>query len=159
MSATFDEAAGPGSLVAAPHPALRALWGRFGEIVVQGVRFSAAGVLGTLAYVGLYMLFDLWLPVLAGNALAWLITTVATNEAQRRWAFGVRHGHTADVVIGLITSGATLVVTTVAVGVLHDTDVSGAISAIIAINTAAGIARFLTVRWWYAHRRAAVTAA
>ncbi len=130
---------------------------RWSGLVRQALRYSTAGIAGTLAYVGLYMLFDQWIPAVVGNAVAWLITTLATNTAQRRWAFDVRKGRTADAVIGLVTSAATLIITTIAVTLLRDADVSATVAALITINTAAGTARFLTVRWWFVHRRAVVT--
>lgn len=130
-------------------------------LVGQAFRYSVVGTTGTGVYIGLYLLLDLWTQPVVGNAVAWLITTVATNSVQRRFAFGVSdrmHVH-VDQVVGLGSSGVALLATTLALAGLSGSDSTGQVVALVVVNVLVGVARFLTVRWYFNHNRQAAAAA
>ena len=54
------------------------------------VRFSAVGVISTIVYLALFLLFRPALPVQAANALALVATAVGNTATNRRVTFGVR---------------------------------------------------------------------
>jgi putative flippase GtrA len=84
----------------------------------QVVRFGAIGVLSTVAYALLYLLFSSVLVGLVANFLALLVTAIANTAANRRFTFGLRgrarlatHQFQGLIVFGiawLITSGSLL---------------------------------------------------
>ena len=123
------------------------------EMAGQALRYSVVGTTGTAVYVGLYLLLDMWVQPVIGNAAAWLVTTVATNSVQRRFAFGVadREHHRIDQIVGLASSGMALLISTLVLAALTDASDAGQVLALVMVNVLVGTARFLTVRWWFGH--------
>ncbi len=119
----------------------------------QLVRYAGVGTAGAGLYLGLYLLANLFLPTLAANVLAWLVSTVATNEVQRRLAFHAGHSDhaTADVTVGMVTSLASLAVSSVALAVLSGSTAMEQLLVLVTVTAAVGLARFLIVRAWFAH--------
>src|ERR1700712_3263218 len=111
----------------------RSWWERTRVVAGQAFRYSVVGTTGTGIYIGLYLLLDLWTQPVVGNAIAWLITTVATNSVQRRFAFGVsEHAHVhIDQVVGLTSSAVALLVTTLALAALPNADSAAQVAALI----------------------------
>ena len=128
---------------------VRASDGAIGQLV----RYAVAGTAGTGLYLGLYLVAGLFLPTLAANVLAWLVSTAATNEAQRRLAFHAGHSEhaAADVTVGMVTSLASLAVSSVALAVLSGSSAVEQLLVLVTVTAAVGLARFLTVRAWFAH--------
>ena len=119
----------------------------------QLVRYATAGIAGTGLYLGLYVLADLVLPTLVANVLAWLVSTAATNEVQRRLAFHAGHSDhaAADATIGMLTSLASLVASSIALAMLSGSSAIEQLLVLVTVTAAVGLARFLTVRAWFAH--------
>ena len=121
-------------------------------LLAQGLRFLLVGSTGTVAYLVLYLLLTTVFTDLAANAIAWLITTVATNSAHRHVTYGVRSAMGSDEVVGLVTSLAALGLTTWALALLGGSSgVAGAV-ALVVVNTAVGTVRFFVMRRWFAGR-------
>jgi putative flippase GtrA len=125
----------------------------------QALRFTAVGVLSTLAYL---LLFLLARPMGAqpANLVALLVTAVANTAVNRRFTFGVRGGglarHQAQglVVFGLglaLTSGSLAALTLL----VHHPARVVELTVLVAANLAATVLRFVLLREWvFADRRA-----
>ena len=87
----------------------------------QLVRFAVIGVVSTVAYGVLYLLFRQVMGAFVANGLALLITAVANTAANRRLTFGVsgNDGLAGDHAVGLLAFGAGLVITSGSLAVLH----------------------------------------
>jgi hypothetical protein len=87
---------------------------------------------------------------LVANAAAWLFTTLATNGLQRYFAFGVTDPARAplDHTVGLISSLASLLASSAVLAPLANADPVQMLTALIAVNSVVGAARFFALRWW-----------
>ncbi len=83
--------------------------------------FAVVGLLSTLAYGVLYLVFRQWWGAQAANAAALLATAVANTAANRRWTFGVRGPDAAmrHQLQGLLVLGVGLLATSGALHVVH----------------------------------------
>ena len=124
----------------------------------QALRFGAIGVLSTLAYLVLFVLFR---PAGAqvANLLALLLTAVANTAANRRFTFGVRgSGAARHQVLGLGVFALGLAVTSGGLAALNAFVAHPAraleLSVLIAANLVATVLRFVLLREWvFATRR------
>ena len=128
----------------------------------QVVRFAAIGVVSTLAYLVLFVVFHPFMGAQSANFLALAITAVANTAANRRFTFGVRERAGAGrhqlqgfgvFLLGLgITSGslALLHATAPAAGRLTE------LTVLVGANLVATILRFLLMRGWIFRRGPAV---
>jgi putative flippase GtrA len=128
----------------------------------QVMRFAAIGVVSTLAYAILYVLFRDAVAAQPANALALLVTAVANTAANRRLTFAIRGGREVvrHQLQGLAVFALALAVTSTALAVLHL--VSGhagrasELAVLIAANLVATVLRFVLLRSWvFRARRAA----
>jgi putative flippase GtrA len=121
----------------------------------QAVRFALIGSAGTGAGLALYSLFGLWMNPVIANAAAWLITTFAINGLQRHYAFGITDPTRAavDQTVTLIFSFASLLVSSAVVAPLTDAEPGQTLTALIAVNSVVGAARFFAVRCWFSGTR------
>ncbi len=119
----------------------------------QAVRFAGVGLLSTLAYLVLFLLFRAPMGAQAANLVALLITAIANTAANRRFTFGVRGGGVAKhqlqglAVFGLgliVTSGALLALSTFATNPSRLLE----ISVLIGANLVATLLRFVLMREW-----------
>ena len=120
----------------------------------QLCRFLAIGVLSTVAYSVLFLVFREAMPAAASNAVALLVTALANTEANRRVTFAVRgsEGRLRDHAAGLgafaialtITSGSVLVLQGVAPGAPRIVE----LSVLVASNVLATMVRFILLRTW-----------
>jgi putative flippase GtrA len=118
----------------------------------QAIRFAAIGVLSTLAYLALFLVFRP-MGAQSANLLALLLTAVANTAANRRFTFGVRgtgalrqHSQGLAVfVLGLaLTSGALAALTAVSG---HPPRVVE-LTVLVLANFVATALRFLLMREW-----------
>ncbi|HEV7192762.1 MAG TPA: bifunctional glycosyltransferase family 2/GtrA family protein [Jatrophihabitantaceae bacterium] len=124
----------------------------------QALRFGAIGVLSTLAYL---MLFVLFRPAGAqvANLVALLLTAVANTAANRRFTFGVRGaGAARHQLQGLVVFAVGLAVTSGALAALsasvHRPARALELSVLIGANLVATVLRFVLLREWvFAGRR------
>ena len=121
-------------------------------IARQALRFSAIGVLSTLAYVALYSVLRLAEPAALANALALVATTIGNTAANRRFTFGVRGraGLVHDHLAGLAGLALALLITTAAIGLLgrlagQPTRVEE-VAVLVAANAVATVCRFGLLR-------------
>jgi glycosyltransferase involved in cell wall biosynthesis len=127
---------------------------RSGKLPLQVFRFMVIGLLCTIAYVLLYLLFGTVLPSLAANALSLLVTAVANTAANRRLTFGIsgRAGSARHQVKGLIAFGIGLVLTTGALAGLHASSARpghlAEVGLLISANLVATVLRFVLFRRW-----------
>ena len=121
-------------------------------MLAQGLRYLLVGTTGTVAYLLLYLLMTTVFSDLAANAIAWLVTTVATNSAHRHVTYEVRSAMGSDEVVGLLTSLAALGLTTWALALLGGSSGATGAIALVAVNTAVGAVRFFVMRRWFAGR-------
>jgi putative flippase GtrA len=126
------------------------------------LRFAAIGVVSTLAYTLLYVLFRMALPAQAANALALLVTAIGNTAANRRLTFAIRGAgsrirHQAQ---GLVVFGVALAVTSFALFGLHALASAPSraleLAVLVAANLVATVLRFVLLRSWvFRTRRAA----
>jgi putative flippase GtrA len=119
----------------------------------QAVRFGGIGVLSTLAYLLLFLLFRAPMGAQAANLVALLITAVANTAANRRFTFGVRGGGAAKHQLqGLAVFVLGLIVTSGSLFALSSLDAHPGraleISVLIGANLIATLLRFVLMREW-----------
>jgi len=120
----------------------------------QVVRFAAIGVLSTIAFGLLYLLFDLVVPAQLANFLALLVTAVANTAANRRFTFGVRgrRGVVRHQFQGLALFALAWAITASSLGLLHLVSPTAGSTAALVTLTAANlfstIVRFVLLRLW-----------
>lgn len=123
-------------------------------LLMQLIAFGVVGVLSTLAYALVYLLFAAAWPAQLANAAALLVTTVANTAVNRRFTFGVRgRAHAAaHQAQGLVVFGIAWGMTAGALAVLHAADPAASTFATVAVLTVANLAatllRFLLLRFW-----------
>jgi putative flippase GtrA len=129
----------------------------------QAVRFGGIGVLSTLAYLALFLLFRAPLGAQAANLVSLLVTAVANTAANRRFTFGVRGGGAARHQLqGLVVFVLGLIVTSGSLFALSTFDTHPGrvleLSALIGANLLATLLRFVLMREWvFSSRRAPIT--
>lgn len=124
----------------------------------QLVRFSAVGVLSTLAYLVLYTLLRNGLGAQGANFVALGLTAVGNTAANRRFTFGVRGraGAARHQFEGLIVFGLGLGLTSGSLAVLHGLTAPTRwleLVVLVLANLAATVLRFLLLRGWVFHPR------
>jgi glycosyltransferase involved in cell wall biosynthesis/putative flippase GtrA len=138
-----------------PVQAIGAQFGRAAaprSLLGQAVRFSAIGILSTLAYLGLFLLLRPLGPQPA-NLIALLVTAVANTAANRRFTFGVRGavGAARHQFEGLVVFAVGLALTSGALVVLHwvaDPARVVELAVLVVANLAATVLRFVLLRNW-----------
>lgn len=118
-------------------------------------RFVGVGGFATIAQLGLFALLVLVVSQSWANVIAWTVSTVLANAAQRTLAFHV-HGHGAwrDLGVGMVFSLIGLGVSAVALATFDTEGLVAAIAVLIAVNLAVGGVRFVALRRWYLARTA-----
>jgi putative flippase GtrA len=124
--------------------------------------FVVIGVLSTLAYGLLYLLFRQATSPQAANALALVCTAVANTAANRRWTFGhrgprsrLRHQAQGLVVFGLglgVTSGTLWLVEPLAAGMSAAAGHLVEVVSLTVANLLVTVSRFAAMRWWIFRR-------
>jgi putative flippase GtrA len=129
----------------------------------QVVRFAAVGVLSTVAYALLYLLFTAVTGGFVANFLALLITAIANTAANRRFTFGVRgrSGAAVHQFQGLIVFGIAWLITSGSLLELHliNPHASTVVDLVVLTfaNLLATVLRFILLRVWvFRHQRRAV---
>jgi putative flippase GtrA len=137
-------------------------------LFTQLARFSAVGVVSTVAYVLLYVVLRTGMPPQGANALALLATAVANTSVNRRVTFGIRsrRAHLRHQLQGIVVFGVGLALTSGALAALHDAAPRAGRGVEVSVLVAAGViataARFVLFRSWVfpgATHRTATTAA
>jgi glycosyltransferase involved in cell wall biosynthesis len=124
------------------------------KLSLQVFRFMVIGLLCTIAYILLYLLFGTMMPALAANALSLLVTAVANTAANRRLTFGIsgRAGSARHQVKGLIAFGIGLALTSGALAGLHASVARPGrladVGVLIGANLVATVLRFMLFRRW-----------
>ncbi|MEV0028657.1 glycosyltransferase [Nocardia sp. NPDC050793] len=122
-------------------------------MVGQAVRFALVGVVSTIAYLLLYLLWQPLTGPQAANLLALLVTAVGNTAVNRAFTFGVRgtNGAVAQHFQGLLLFGFGLLVTSGSLFALHrwapDVAVQWELLALVVANLVATLARFIGLRW------------
>jgi putative flippase GtrA len=124
----------------------------------QAVRFSAVGILSTLAYLLLFLALRAPLGAQVANFTALLITAIANTAANRAFTFGVRGaGAGRHQVQGLAVFALGLALTSGSLAVLSALSAHPAraveLSVLIAANLAATALRFVLLRQWVFARK------
>lgn len=120
----------------------------------QVVRFAAVGVLSTVAYALLYLLFQLVMPGQLANFGALLVTAIANTAANRRFTFGVRGRRRAvqHQFQGLIVFGIAWGITSGSLALLHVARPGASpllsLAVLTAANLLATLVRFVLLRLW-----------
>ncbi|MBO0840047.1 MAG: bifunctional glycosyltransferase family 2/GtrA family protein [Sciscionella sp.] len=120
----------------------------------QLIRFSAIGVISTLAYLALFAVLRLGVNAQLANLLALLITAIANTAANRRLTFGIRGsaGAGRHQFQGLIVFAVGLALTSGALQLLHVSDPSPTrlteLSVLVLANLLATVIRFVLLREW-----------
>jgi putative flippase GtrA len=123
--------------------------GLFGHLV----RFASIGVVSTVAYLVLFLLFRNAVDAQPANLLALLVTAVVNTAANRRLTFGVegRTGIRAHAQ-GLAVFAVGLALTSGALGLLHSHDARPTrpveLGVLIAASAVATLVRFVAFRRW-----------
>ncbi|GAA4484029.1 bifunctional glycosyltransferase family 2/GtrA family protein [Microbacterium panaciterrae] len=123
-------------------------------LLAQVVRFGVIGVMSTVAYALVYLLFQLMMPAQVANFLALLVTAVANTAANRRFTFGIRGraGASRHHLQGLVVFGIAWALTSGSLVILHATDPHpGAfveVGVLTAANLIATLLRFALLRLW-----------
>jgi putative flippase GtrA len=117
-------------------------------------RFISIGVASTLAYAVLYLALRTFMPALAANLLALLLTAVGNTAANRRLTFGIRgrDGAAAHQARGLIAFATGLLLTSGALLALQAGDPhagkAAELGVLVAANLVATMFRFVLYRAW-----------
>jgi putative flippase GtrA len=125
----------------------------------QVVRFAAVGVLSTIAYALLYLLFATFTDGFVANFLALLITTIANTATNRRFTFGVRGraGAAIHQFQGLIVFGIAWLITSGSLLELHllNPHASTIVDLVVLTfaNLLATVLRFVLLRVWVFRRQ------
>jgi putative flippase GtrA len=120
----------------------------------QVVRFAAIGVLSTVAYALLYLLFAAIMPAQVANFAALLLTAIANTAANRRFTFGVRgrRGVVRHQFQGLLVFLLAWGITSGALGLLHllapGSGHTAQLIVLTAANLLATLLRFVLLRLW-----------
>jgi glycosyltransferase involved in cell wall biosynthesis/putative flippase GtrA len=120
----------------------------------QVVRFAAIGVLSTVAYALLYLLFAAIMPAQLANFVALLLTAIANTAANRRFTFGVRgrSGVVRHQFQGLLVFLLAWGITSGSLGLLHlIAPASGHTAQLLTLTAAnlfATLLRFVLLRLW-----------
>jgi putative flippase GtrA len=123
-------------------------------LFAQLARFSAIGVLSTVAYVLLYLVLRTGMPAQGANASALLVTAVANTALNRRLTFGVRtrKAHLRHQLQGIVVFAVGLALTSGALAVLHGLAPHAGRGLEVAVLVAAGAiataVRFVAFRSW-----------
>jgi putative flippase GtrA len=123
-------------------------------LIAQLARFSAVGVVSTVAYVALFIVLRTGLPALGANALALLFTAVANTAVNRRVTFGVRSraAHLRHQLQGIVVFAVGLALTSGALAVLHDVAPHAGrgleVGVLVTAGTVATALRFVAFRSW-----------
>lgn len=130
----------------------------------QLVRFAAIGVLSTLAYLLLFLLFRSGMGAQPANLLALLVTAVANTAANRRLTFGISGRYRAGqhqlqglvvFVLGLaLTSGSLVILHSIAPRPHRGIE----LTVLVLANLAATVIRFVLLRSWVFRSRPAAIA-
>jgi putative flippase GtrA len=137
-------------------------------LLTQLARFSAVGVVSTVAYVLLYVVLRTGMAPQSANAVALLVTAVANTSVNRRVTFGVRsrRTHLRHQLQGIVVFGVGLALTSGALAALHDAAPRAGRAVEVSVLVAAGViataVRFVLFRSWVfpgATRQTATTAA
>ena len=117
---------------------------------LQIARFTVIGVVSTIAYVALFLLFRLAMPAQVANVVSLLLTAVANTAANRRLTFGIsgRSNAARHQVKGLIAFGLGLALTSGSLAVLGHAGRLTEICVLLAANLVATVIRFLLYRYW-----------
>jgi putative flippase GtrA len=133
-----------------------------GRLGMQVVMFAVVGVLSTVAYALLYLLFrgpvGGGLSAQAANLLALLLTAVGNTAANRRFTFGVRGraGRLRHQLQGLLIFAVGLGLTSGSLWLLHTAGTPGhavEVAVLTAANLAVTVGRFVALRTWVFVRR------
>ena len=141
--AALRQAEGAGEIVDAP-----------AGLIGQLVRFSAVGLVSTVAYLAFFLLLRQDLPAQAANALSLFVTTIGNTAMNRRFTFGIRSriGATGHQLQGLVTFGVGLTLTSGSLVALSqlapDSGVGSEVAVLVAANLVTTVVRFLLYRSW-----------
>ncbi len=122
----------------------------FGQIV----KFGIVGVVSTLAYGLLYLLFSLVTGAQVANFMALLVTTIANTAANRKFTFGIngRHGAVKNQFQGILVFLLAWGITTGSLVLLHSYDPHASSLVSLAVLTGANlfatVVRFILFRFW-----------
>lgn len=124
----------------------------------QGLRFAMVGSTSTVIQLGLYSFLSGSVGAQLANIVAWLVGTFFGTAAHRRYTFRAVGGSPeSDHLVGLLTSLGGLGISSLVLAALDQpTGLAGTL-ALIAVNSAVGVLRFVTLHQWFA--RPAATAA
>lgn len=123
-------------------------------LFAQLARFSAIGVVSTVAYVLLYVVLRGGMPAQGANALALLVTAVANTALNRRVTFGVRtrKAHLRHQLQGIVVFAVGLALTSGALAALHHLAPHAGrdleVAVLVAAGTLATAVRFVAFRSW-----------
>ncbi|HEY2271197.1 MAG TPA: glycosyltransferase, partial [Jatrophihabitantaceae bacterium] len=127
----------------------------------QAIRFAAVGVLSTLAYLVLFLVWRGSLGAQVANLLALLVTAVANTAVNRRFTFGVsgRDGAMRQQGQGLLVFALGLALTSGSLALLGAATAHPArlleVGVLVVANLAATVLRFVLMREWVFARREA----
>jgi putative flippase GtrA len=133
----------------------------------QLLRFGCVGIVSTVAYALLYLLFATVMTSFAANFLALLLTAIANTAANRRFTFGVRGRSRATLhqFQGLIVFGISWIITSGSLLELHainpQANVLSELVVLTFTNVLATVLRFVLLRTWvfrdHSERRGFIT--
>lgn len=119
----------------------------------EGLRFAAVGMAATGAQIALYAFLDSSVGPQLANVLAWIASTLVANAAHRRYTFQLTgRASETDHLVGLVSSLAALGSSSLALVLLDEPTGLDGVVALVAVNAAVGVVRFLALRWWWLGR-------
>ncbi|MCU1597254.1 MAG: glycosyl transferase [Glaciihabitans sp.] len=124
------------------------------SFLAQLLRFGCVGIVSTVAYALLYLLFATVMTSFAANFLALLLTAIANTAANRRFTFGVRGRSrmTLHQFQGLIVFGISWIITSGSLLELHvinpQANVLSELVVLTFTNVLATVFRFVLLRTW-----------
>ena len=129
-------------------------WGQLGRLpsglTGQGLRFAIVGSLASVVQLALYAFLSGSVGAQLANILAWLVSTLLGNAAHHRYTFQVTGTSTeSDHLVGLLTSLAGLGISSLVLEILGEPSGLAGTIALVAVNSAVGVLRFLTLHQWF----------
>ncbi len=136
-------------------PALSSAGAGRSAIPGQLLRFGAVGGAASLVQLALFGCLASDVGSQLANLISWLVATILATEGHRRYSFGGPRSHAeADHALGLGTSLVALVLTSLALALLDNPVGATGVAAVVAVNGAVGLGRFVALRWWMVGRAA-----
>jgi putative flippase GtrA len=122
------------------------------DLIASLSRYAIVGTTTTGLYAALYLLAEEFMPMLAANLVAMVLSTIVSTEWHRAWTFRSDRRGVRTQLQALLVTTVTYGMTSLALLALErwspDADELAQVAAIVGATTVAGLVRYATLRVW-----------